>query len=200
MKTIYVEVEGLSPLLINRFSETSEIPDAVKKSGKKDYGTRRKQAEKTAYFDEDSKKLWVPSSWIIGSLNTIASDYKLPGSRKSLKSVTGGAIVPRAEKIYFLEDYKLKDIEIDSRPVVIQRARIMKHRARLEEWSLGFYLELDESIIPVKDVGQLFNDAGKRAGFGDYRPPKTGSFGRYLVTTFEERALDFKSKSKRKGK
>lgn len=186
MKTIEVHIKGVSPLLINRFKEQDEVVDAVKKAGKKDYGTPREQAELTAYVDEKTKLLWIPSSWITGAIKTIASDYRLPGTRKSVKSVAGGVIIPTEEKLYFLEEYKIKDLEVDSRPVVIQRARIMRHRARLEKWSVSFCLEIDETILPTKDVHQILNDAGKRAGLGDFRPQKGGPFGRFIITSWKE--------------
>ena len=185
MKIIEITLQGVTPLLINRFSDESEIPAKVSR-GKKDYGTPRIQAEKTAYFDKDSTLLWIPSSWITGAINAISSDYKLTGSRKSLKSVIGGAVVPLEEKIYFQEKYKLKNIEIDSRPVVIQRARIMRHRTRLEKWNLAFCLEIDEGILPVDQFHQIIVDAGRRAGLGDYRPPKGGPFGKFIVSRFHE--------------
>lgn len=184
MKTITVSINGIAPLLINRFKEQDEIPVTMKKGNKKDYGTPREQAEATAYCDEPRGKkslIWIPSSWIMGSIATIASDYKLPGTRKSVKSVYGGAIIPMTEKLYFMEGYSLNKIEIDSRPVVIQRARIMRHRARLESWSLKFQLELDETIIPIDSLHQLLTDAGRRSGIGDFRPPKGGPFGRYKI-------------------
>jgi len=199
MKTVDIELKGVSPLLINRFKENDEIPTTVKK-GKKDYGTPRKQAEGTAYVDEKTKVMWVPSSWITGSINTIASDYKLTGTRKSLKSVSGGAIVPCEEKIYFKEKYKLKHIEVDSRPVVIMRARIMRHRARLEKWTLRFSLEVDEEIIPVNQLNDVMTDAGRRAGLGDFRPPKGGPFGRYLISNWKVRGERVTKKAKKSVK
>lgn len=179
MKTVKVKVQGISPLLINRFKEQSEIPVNMKK-GKKDYGTPRHQAEQTAYVD-DNGRLWVPSSWVKGAIQSIASDYKLPGSRKSVKSVAGGAIVPLEEKLFFSEGHKIKNIEVDSRPCVIQRARIMRHRARLEQWSLEFELEIDNDILDPEDVHEILTAAGRRSGLGDYRPQRGGPFGRFAV-------------------
>lgn len=181
MKTVTIRIEGVSALLINRFKEESELPTKITK-GKKDYGSPRFQAEATAYCDAKTKNLWIPSSWITGAIKTVASDYKLSGTRKSLKSVSGGAVVPIEEKIYFKEKYKLKDVEVDSRPVVVQRARIMRHRARLENWTLEFSLEVDESIVPTDQLHEVMNDAGRRSGLGDYRPPKGGPFGRFIVS------------------
>jgi len=188
MKSVSVTIEGVAALLINRFKDESEVQAAagnVAKKGKKDYGTPRQQAEKTAYYDEETKKLWVPSTWITGSIATVASDYKLKNSKKSVKSVSGGAIIPYEEKIYFKEGFTLADVEIDSRPCVVQRARIMRHRSKLEFWTLEFNLMIDDSILPLETVKELLDDAGKRAGLGDYRPPKGGQFGRYTVTKWE---------------
>ena len=185
MKTVHCVVKGSSALLINRFKEQDEVVEAVKKSTKKDYGTPREQAVATAYQDEKTGKLWIPTSWISGAIKTVASDYKMPGTRKSVKSVSGGAILPVDEKLYFVENYTIKNIEIDSRPVVIQRARIMRHRARLENWSVAVTLEIDDSILPLDHVHAILNDAGKRAGMGDYRPSRGGPFGRFLITNWK---------------
>lgn len=197
MKTIDIEIKGISPLLINRFKENDEVPVAIKK-GKKDYGLPREQAEKTAYVDKKTKLLWVPSSWVSGTIATIASDYKITGSKKSVKSVSGGAVVPCDEKIYFKEKYKLKDIEVDSRPVVVQRARIMRHRARLEKWTMKFSIELDETIIPSDQLHEILSDAGRRAGMGDHRPPKGGPFGRFKIVGWK--ILGDKNPKKLRGK
>jgi hypothetical protein len=185
MKTIEVTLQGVSPLLINRFKENDEVQPKMKKAGKKDYGTPREQAEMTAYQDEATGKIWMPSSWIKGAIQTVASDYKLPSSRKSVKSVSGGAIRPVEEKLYFLEDYVVSNVEIDSRPCVVQRARIMRHRARLEAWSVRVSLELENDIIDEDSLYQMIVDAGRRAGLGDFRPQKGGPFGRFLVSEWK---------------
>lgn len=185
MKTINVKIEGVTPLLINRFKEVDEQPEAIAKRGKKDYGTPRHQAELTAYKDEASQKLWVPSTWISGALTNVSSDYKAVSSKKSLKSIIGGTVTPTEEKLYFCEGYHLKDIEVDSRPVVIQRARVMKHRARLEKWSLAFSLQLDDTLIEAPRLHELLTDAGRRSGLGDFRPPKGGPFGKFNIVSWE---------------
>lgn len=184
MKTFEVKIEGISPLLINRFKEQAEVPQKMKKSGKKDYGTPREQAESSAYVDPNGK-MWIPSTWPKGCLSTVASDYKLPGSRKSVKSVIGGAVIPVDEKIYFDEEFQLKDIEVDSRPCVVQRARIMRHRARLEKWSLTFCIQIEDSILEPSNVHEMLSDSGRRAGIGDFRPARGGPFGRFAVTQWK---------------
>lgn len=181
MKQVVIKIQGVSPLLVNKFQDSAAQPKVSKKGHSKDRGTPREQAEKTAYYDEDTKLLWIPSVWLKGSVTNVSSDYKLRNSRKNTKSVIGGCFRPIDEKIFFEEKYKLKDIEIDSRPVVIQRARVMKHRTRIEKWNLVFSFEIEEDIIPVEDVHEMVVDAGRRSGIGDYRPSKGGPFGRFQV-------------------
>lgn len=185
MKTVVVGVKGISPLLINRFQELAEQPQEMKRNGKKDYGTPRQQAEGTAYRDDDTLKIWIPTLWFKGSMASVSSDYKIPGSRKSVKSIFGGVVLPVTEKCYFAGDLHLKDIEIDSRPVVIQRARVMRHRARLEAWAVEFELEIDDSLLGDDSVHQILTEAGRRVGVGDFRPQKGGPFGRFIVTKWE---------------
>lgn len=185
MKTFEVTIEGVSPLLINRFKEQAEVEQKMKKSGKRDYGTPREQAEQSAYQDDDGR-IWIPSTWVKGALTTVSSDYKLPSSRKSVKSVIGGAVIPDEEKLYFEEKYKIKNIEVDSRPCVVQRARIMRHRARLEKWSVKCTLQIEDSILAPDNVHQMLSDAGRRSGMGDFRAARGGPFGRFSVTRWKE--------------
>lgn len=184
MKTVRVKIQGISPLLIHRFQEEAEVRSKMKKAGKKDYGTPREQAERAAYKDDDGK-IWIPSACVKGAIQSVASDYKLPSSRKSVKSVSGGAIIPSDEKIYFDEGYSVSDVEIDSRPVVVQRARVMRHRPRLETWTLSLNLEIDDEILDVENVHQILSDAGRRSGIGDFRPQKGGPFGRFIVVEWK---------------
>lgn len=185
MKTFEVILDGISPILVNRFKEQDEVPVKMKKAGKRDYGTPRQQAENTAYLDNNGRA-WLPSTWIKGAIANVSSDYKLPASRKSVKSVIGGAVIPVEEKCYFVQKYTKKDIEIDSRPCVIQRSRIMRHRARFEKWTVKVELEIEDSILDPDNVYQMLVDSGRRSGLGDYRPSKGGPFGRFKVTKWKQ--------------
>lgn len=81
-----------------------------------------------------------------------------------------------------------KVFEVDSRSVVIPSTggRIMKHRARLDEWSLTFELEVDTTMFSVGFARLLVDDAGKRIGLGDFRPDRKGPFGKFNVTKWKE--------------
>ena len=187
MSIFRATLKGSSALLINAFALDFGMEEKVAKRKKNDdYGSPREQAEKVLYSDKKTGKLWVPSSWVKGTMMGAASEYKLPSSRKSLKSILGGAVIPVDEKCYFVEKFTKKNIEIDSRPVVIQRAKIMRHRPRLEKWSITCELEIDESLVPAKTILELLNDCGRRVGVGDFRPQKGGPFGRFQISSWKK--------------
>ena len=183
MKRIKLCVKGTSPLLIHAFGASFGQSSKVQKK-KTDELTPREQAEAHVYADKNGL-LWCPTSWLKSAACSIASDYKVPGSRKSLKSTIGGALVFPNEKMYFKKKIYIKDIEIDSRPVAIQRAssKIMRHRARIElPWEIMTELIVIEDLLPPRDAHVLLNDAGIRAGIGDYRPNCFGSFGMFQIS------------------
>jgi hypothetical protein len=78
--------------------------------------------------------------------------------------------------------------KVDTRPVVIPatKGRILCHRPMFDDWQLDFYMELDTSVVGVKLLRTIVDDAGKKVGLGDYRPAKKGPYGRFVVTLWKE--------------
>ena len=70
-------------------------------------------------------------------------------------------------------------------PVVVARARILRTRAKFDDWKITFTVETDPEQV---DQGQLENwldIGGRRLGLGDWRPQKSGHYGRFVVETIE---------------
>lgn len=80
-------------------------------------------------------------------------------------------------------DLGVKDFIVDSRGVVIKATggRIIRHRARLNEWETTGTIEYDESAINEKDLMKILSDTGTKVGLLDFRPEKKGPFGRFAV-------------------
>jgi hypothetical protein len=75
-----------------------------------------------------------------------------------------------------------KPYTIDSRPVVIQKSRVLCWRPRFEEWELEFdILILDDKNINISVLKEILDTAGL-SGLGDYRP----RFGRFQVIEWKE--------------
>ena len=88
------------------------------------------------------------------------------------------------EKLYLGKT--LKDIEVDSRGVVIQRARIVRHRPKFSEWSLTFPLLVDDELLKIDTVKGVINEAGRTQGIGDFRVNKGGPFGSFQIVAITE--------------
>jgi hypothetical protein len=185
-----VEIKGTTPILQHRFSDEAEV--SVTK------GTRnvsiknelpRDQAERVCYRNRDGY-LYQPSTQIFAMLKESGRDHKQKGSRRSLKYIVPSAIrMPDLEiPVLNAKGKKVKDFEVDSRPVTIPstKGRIMRHRPRIDEWVLRFRLEIDEDVLDADIVHQLLSEGGKRCGIGDFRPQTFGQFGQFYITSWKK--------------
>lgn len=188
MQLIHIIIKGTSPLLVNRFRESSEIEKATRRVVVK-RGSPREEATKVAYIDEE-QRFYYPATAIARLLRESASNHKMKGSRRSAKYAVPGAIFLTCDTLLIRNgDGKtlVKDFEVDSRPVVIPatKGRIMCHRPRFEDWSCSFDLRLNEELLPSDFVHQLLTEGGQQIGIGSFRPEKGGPFGTFNVVHWE---------------
>ncbi len=192
MTTIKVLIHGSTPLLMNRFTESAERAvsgshKTAMTSGNK--GTPREQAEPKCYKDKDGY-LFIPAPnmfrCIIDAGKYIkAGKAKITTQKSSL--VPSFLALEEIECPLSVDGVRTKDFEVDSRSVVIPATggRIMAHRPRLDVWTLGFTLTLDEKEADVSLVRTLVDHAGSKIGLGDFRPDRKGPFGKFKVTLWE---------------
>lgn len=175
MKTISVEITGLAPLLQNRFP-MEEHGHNISKATKKVY-VPEEEAKKCLYIKDG--QIYQPAEHIFQSMVRAATDFKFSG-KKTFKDVVTSCIAVEPEEIPMVSE---KPYEIDTRPVVIQRARVLKWRPKFNKWKLRFnLLILDETNISPANLKEILEKAGATKGIGDYRP----RFGRFMVTEFKE--------------
>lgn len=189
MKTVQVEIRGITPLLIHRFSEDAE-------QGKK---TRRIEATKTDPREEATKHAYIANDKtfyfnafaIPSAMGNAGANHKARGTRKSLRYVVPSAVRMSTDTVTILNGAgPAKDFEVDSRPVTIPatKGRIMRHRPRFDCWGAKFELMVDDNLLSAEMAHQLLQEAGQSIGIGDFRPEKRGPFGTFRVTKFEEKA------------
>lgn len=179
---IEITIQGVSPLLMNRFTGENELQISNGTSSVQigDKGTPRERADKKAYKDE-SGQLYIPGQNIYAALISAGRFHKAGKSKVTTQKTS---LVPAG--IFILDTIILlgtKKYEVDSRSVVIPSTggRIMCHRPRLDEWKATFNLEVDTEIFNEKFVRLLVDDAGKKIGILDFRPERKGIFGRFVV-------------------
>lgn len=179
---LQVEITGVTPLLMNKF----DIVEHECKVKDKNL-TPREEAYKVAYIDE-KERLYMPCSVIFSCIMDAGKFFK-DGKNKittQRSSLIPSGLMIQDEVVYFKTP---KDFEVYSCGVVIPSTggRIIKHRPRLDNWSLEFNLDLDKSVFNPKLIRDIVDAAGQKCGMGDFRPNRKGIFGRFKVTKWVEK-------------
>lgn len=191
MKTVEVEIKGINPLLIQRFTEASQLPRSSRKTTPSEINSRE-VALNSANRKEDGSH-YISSFAIVNAMCSTGSNHKMVGSRKSVRFLVPSAVkvVSSDCTITILQNgipFTDQLIEVDSRPVTIPatKGRVMRHRPRYEDWSLSFVLEIQDDLLSVDLCHQLLTEAGLQIGIGDFRPEKRGPFGSFRVVKWSE--------------
>jgi hypothetical protein len=189
MYQVDVKVKGVSPLLHHRFP----IPDyadlgkgGTKSTGAKDYRMEWKQS----LYVTESHQIYQPSTHFELAMVKAGASFKVAGKRgKSYKDLISANVVIDPERILFnieepeeLDTDADKALYLDLRPVVIQRARVVRVRPAFKPgWELNFIINVIDDELPSGILQDVLVLAGKAVGIGDFRP----KFGRFAVSQFE---------------
>jgi hypothetical protein len=148
--------------------------------------TKEEQAEISAYripegFD-NAGNLYVPGI-AVQTACVNAGSYSKGKGRATLAKIVAACLFIDPEYL----DLKTTKYAIDSRPVVIKATggRIVRHRPRLNEWSVELTASYDDELLMVDQLRTVFNDMGTRVGLLDFRPAHKGPFGRCRVDLWE---------------
>jgi len=174
-----VSLVGESPLLMNR---VVDVGGSARK-GEKD-SPKPEDVFVKAYSTPDGK-LYQPATHIHRAMIRAASAYKMPGSsRKAITPLVAGGIRVEPEAIPHIH----QEWAVDARTVVVPatKGRVNRFRPRLDAWELEFRIHVFDERMTAATLQRILEDAGRLIGIGDYRPEKTGPFGRFRVARFEE--------------
>jgi hypothetical protein len=174
MEDVKVRIVGIAPLLMNKFK--MEKPEDTKAKRRDEQYSPETDAE-NALYKEAKIGCYAPSTWVEACLRETAKEFKGRG-RGSLKTTILSSVFVEPDKIPL---NKQTYDEIDVRPVVIQRNRIVKGRPKFNSWELDFNIKYDEKRVKRETLKQILEEAGATKGIGDYRP----KFGRFRVEKFE---------------
>ena len=184
MKEIEVEIEGTSPLLMHSAQNMGK--QEMKKNPAKQYDSK-KDAESVAYRNKKGE-LVVPARCIKACFVNASSWYKV--GKQGMKPLLAGLtrIEPYDVNITNGSGKVVKNYEIDIRPVVVQRARIMRSRPCFKQWTLKFKIVYNAEVFStpefLKNMKSILEEAGQRIGLLDNRPQKYGENGTFRVNKF----------------
>ncbi len=175
--TIEIELKGLTPLLMNNIEGADLESKSRLKSKKYD---KKEEAKKSAYLMKTKGKdeLYVPSRCVYAMIINAGSFLTI--GRKSASTIIGGAFRIEPEKI----GLGTGKYEMDVRSVVIQRSRVLKARAMLQNWTLSFRIVYNKDYINPDTLKEIITQGGIKVGLLDYRPQKKGQYGTFEISKF----------------
>ena len=186
--TIKITVEGLTPLICNRFTDEAAMKAT---SGNKiglvgDKGTPKEIAESKLYTDSKGKEI-VPGPNLFRCLIDAGKFFK---AGKSKVTTIKTSLLPACVELVELElPITTKEgWQVDTRPVRIPSTggRILAHRPMFHDWKLSFTCVVDSELMAIKLFRDIVDAAGRRIGLGDFRPDCKGPYGKFVVTSWKE--------------
>lgn len=179
-------IEGVTPLLCNRFTEEAQQKATAGSSTSVftgDPGDPRTQAEQKLYTHEGV--IGIPQPNLLRCFIDAGKYFK---SGRSKITTQKTSLIPSCVDIVgvFLP-LRYQHWEVDTRPIrnPATGGRRLTHRPMFNEWALTFTVELDTEMISPKLFREIVDAAGKRVGLGDFRPDTKGPFGKFVVTSWE---------------
>ena len=185
MATVLLEIEGISPLIINALShgvaEALEEGQFGKAKGPKEKRDRQREFNEARYLDEDGKDC----------IRGDSLKHALAGAALLVDGVTRTL----AEKIVYVQEDmipikfkgKLPKMRRDFVRVGGKAGRgsgtlMTRYRPQYHPWSCTFHVDYDMDLLSAEQIINLANRAGYQGGLGEMRPSKSGgNFGRFRV-------------------
>lgn len=194
---IAVSIVGTRPLLMNRNplpeEEAAGIPDWVENITNLDtkqstttetVGVPLNQQDwfsdfiRSQYRTADGQ-LYQPSRSIHKNMEKASLNYKIKGKgKKTYKDLVMGAMAIEPDQII----HKIQECVPDRQYVGIGKARIVRTRARLDNWALDFEILVFLDQLPLDALKKILIYGGMCLGVGDYRP----HYGKFDVTRFDK--------------
>lgn len=179
MRTASFTVRGVSPLLMNSASSFTSPDGGGPKTRK--IPTPEEEAEAGVYRVGDG--LGFIASAFKKSLVSAAKGRKV--GRLGLPGIVMSSVFETSEHLPLVDPEtgeQLREYEIDVRGArppgqgMVRRARPL-----VREWQAEIEFEYDEELVSPDLVRDLLSAAGMRVGVGNFRPEKSGRFGRFEV-------------------
>jgi len=182
MEILHIELNGLSPLLMNNPAAMLNLDAGKQKIGKKSIPTAEEAVKASRYLLPDGH-LYVPAVAVRNCLLT-ATKGQLVNRRSALPFISGGVLIlDEAFPLYRNgEPIGGDDCSMDVRRAVVQVQGITRVRAKIElPWELDCTFDYNKDIVDISVVEIVAKRAGQIVGLLDYRVEKKGWFGRFEV-------------------
>lgn len=139
------------------------------------------ECQNSLYFD-DSGRPTVPAAAVRACIETAAR------KTKQGPNVREGLVVESIDGFDYDADHygttaeQLGKTAQFTVPVVVQRSRILRTRAKFDTWELRGTVDVDDELVDQTMLESWLDVAGRRIGLCDWRPEKSGQHGRFTAT------------------
>ncbi len=182
VETLHIQLNGLSPLLMNNPVGSMPTDASEQKLGRKKIPKPEDEAKVKRYLLPDGN-FYLPAIAVRNSLLT-GTKGQLINRRSALPFISGGVLMlDEAFPLYRDgEPIQGDDYTIDIRRAVVQGQGIMRARPRIElPWHLEAIFEYDKDVVDLAVIRAVAERAGRTVGLLDYRVERKGWFGRFEV-------------------
>jgi hypothetical protein len=179
-------LEGMTPILMHS-PQGMRVHDPNPSRAGKSIPSPEEEAEAGAYRDE-SGVLSMPAVAIQRTMIEAAKQYRDPNNTRATLMKKMAATLALPEQEFFpltREGELLTKYEIDTRRAVVQRNAVMRSRPKIATpWELEVTMGYDPTLMSPEQIARIMMVAGQQIGIGDYRPERSGPFGRFRVIRF----------------
>lgn len=183
--TLNVVLNGLTPLLQHSPAAMRAATKEITR-GKKANPGPDEEAEIGSYRNALGE-LVMPARAVNRCIFEAGKQFPDPQrARSNMSRRLAGAIYPSmSEWAALLRDGDpITEYEVDVQRVVITGA-VMRARARIDlPWQLEASIVFDPDAIEPEQILLIASTGGRFIGIGDFRPEKSGPFGRFEVETW----------------
>lgn len=184
-REIWVTVEGMTPLLQNRFTEDAQEEIMNKQGGKAKMGRKPRNPEEIAHN-------------ALHSMNGGGPPYGFPsgGLQKAMAMAGYRFANQKTTEINGCVNVLGDLLEIeggepvrDSRPAKIPGRNgswTIAHRGRFDQWEIKVPIRYNASIMSLEQVLNLISLAGFSVGIGCFRVENKGTFGQFRIKEVQE--------------
>ena len=179
-----VDIEGISPLVLHRFSEKARKQMRDKKLGVTGRTRNREAADPEAEMnaarylvgDVDYIPATALKNAIIGAAHKDIGVTKVD-VRKSL-FIKADAMHPDGIPLIVLQAGEPRNFEA---PVTVGQSKDLRWRPMWEKWGVSVKMIVATEGLPLDTLTELNQRAGFGVGIGEWRPEKGGDFGRFQI-------------------
>jgi len=196
MKKYEIELEGITPLLMNSNRMVGKLDGTRKRAGEAVKGEPEEWRDKMYYTKEEG--LNIPSLNIETCFYQAAKGIKISGKEYAGRYFNGAIFVEAANVPILVGGKKIIDVDaalkeipnlinVDVRVAClkngVKKSSQLRYRLSVSGWKIKFVLiDAADGLVSKEKIEETINKAGMLFGFFDWRP----RFGRFMLKSIKE--------------